>query len=615
MQEPENFVSAHLSATDEDVVIRALSRISNEGIDAIELAFDDLRRAGISPSDAQAQSVLIEAIFQLLEALEQNFSNADAYALISRLDAETAEESANLLRLANFPDGAGHIMDLADGTVLLLAALTAASGRKGDAEQFLVTAGHTRTAKDFRSAVFELRCRLMGDADLVVEALMIEVLDTLDHPDLWTMLPTVLNLYPDIVQAFDRRIEIELLFKLQARILRELCLAASGHPEEALKRIEPIAITNSLLTLAQGAIFHIRSLIDPANPVYDLSDRFCEIPFEVLDVLDGTSHLCCSNWVLPSVGNLAEQHWEDVWNSDVALDIRDSILDGSFRYCNKIACPFIGGHQLPSKSEVAARSDHWRDIIENNKVRMDKGPHRVNLAYDPTCNLSCPSCRSKKFAADAETRARYDKLQEEAVLPLLRQTKLVFVTGSGDPFASKNFRRLMERLGPEDYPDLRFQIMTNGMLFTRREWERFPALHNRVAFLRISLDAATGPTHELLRRGARWHVMEENLAFASELRAKGLIDRLDLTFVVQADNYREMGDAVDLAHHYGADSMGFFRLTNWGTFTPAQYASKAIFMPLHPDHDRFLETMQDPRLRDPIAALQELSQFMQPVPA
>lgn len=162
----------------------------------------------------------------------------------------------------------------------------------------------------------------------------------------------------------------------------------------------------------------------------------------------------------------------------------------------------------------------------------------------------------------------------------------------------------MPRLSEED------PLLTSIGAIILPSFSNFPALHHRVAFLRVSLDAATGPTHELLRRGARWPVMEENLAFASELRAQGLIDRLDLTFVVQRDNFREMGDAVDLARRFGADSMGFFRLTNWGTFTSKQYADRAVFMAAHPEHGAFLDAMRDPRLRDPIASLGELESFV-----
>lgn len=246
------------------------------------------------------------------------------------------------------------------------------------------------------------------------------------------------------------------------------------------------------------------------------------------------------------------------------------------------------------------------------RTELDTGPQVVNLAYDRTCNLACPSCRVERFAADEATRRRFEDMQDEKILPMLKGAKIVFVTGSGDPFASKNFRQLMVRLTPEDYPDLRFQIMTNGMLLTRRQWEGFPSLHRRVSVLKISTDAATGPTHEMLRLGARWPVMLENMAFAGELAAAGEVDQFELVFTVQQENYREMGDAVDLAHRVGATGIYFARITNWGTFSPEDYRRKAIFVPGHPEYDSFVEAMRDPRLRDPIVLLGDLEDFAAP---
>jgi hypothetical protein len=49
----------------------------------------------------------------------------------------------------------------------------------------------------------------------------------------------------------------------------------------------------------------------------------------------------------------------------------------------------------------------------------------------------------ERFAADEALRARFDRLQERAILPMLKSAKTVFITGSGDPFASKNFRALI----------------------------------------------------------------------------------------------------------------------------------------------------------------------------
>nr|WP_254447741.1 radical SAM protein [Sphingomonas sp. ID1715] len=285
------------------------------------------------------------------------------------------------------------------------------------------------------------------------------------------------------------------------------------------------------------------------------------------------------------------------------------MFDGSYRYCNKIACPRIQASHWTPETDLA-QAPEWADVVAEGRTAVPQGPEIVNLAYDRTCNLSCPSCRTERFAATDAERAIFDRMQERAILPMLKNAKRVMVTGSGDPFASKNFRRLLEQLTPEEYPDLRFQVMTNGMLFTPAQWANFPTLHGRTAVLKISVDAATGQTHELLRRGAKWPVVLENMKFAGELTKAGLIDKFDLVFVVQAENFREMGAAVDLGHEVGATCVYFARITNWGTFTDRQYADKAVFLPTHPDHADFLAAMQDPRLRDPLAFLGDLLPFV-----
>jgi MoaA/NifB/PqqE/SkfB family radical SAM enzyme len=152
--------------------------------------------------------------------------------------------------------------------------------------------------------------------------------------------------------------------------------------------------------------------------------------------------------------------------------------------------------------------------------------------------------------------------------------------------------------------------MTNGMLFTPKQWESFPALHGRTSVLKISIDAATGPTHELLRRGAKWPIMIENMTFAGELVAQGIVDYYELVFTVQKENFREMADAVDLAKQVGANAISFAPMTNWGTFSDLDYADKAAFLPSHPDYREFLKQMEDPRLRDPSVVLGSLHEFL-----
>lgn len=453
---------------------------------------------------------------------------------------------------------------------------------------------------------------MVPDADTVIQLMLARISDGLDQPELWAEMPEIVTVVRGLRAHLAAWFQHGRAEGHQLVLLHAMVLAASGDLASALGDLEQLATMHSQSALVQGALFHVHGLADPENPKYRLTGKICRAPFRQLDVLENSTHQCCASWLHASAGNLMTTPWQQVWNSTTAQAVRESVLDGSYRYCNKTACPSIQADTLEDATELAASTPFWADVIANVRTALPEGPRVVNLAYDRTCNLSCPSCRTERFAADDATRARFARLQDEQILPLLADAEIVYITGSGDPFASKNFRQLITDLTPQAYPKLRFQVMTNGMLFTPRQWAEFPTLHGRVAKLKISIDAATGPTHELLRRGARWPVMLENMRFAGDLLAQGLISEYDLVFIVQRDNYREMGDAVDLAKAVGASGICFNRLTNWGTFSAADYAARAVCLPSHPEHADFLEAMKDPRLLDPTVMPCDMEAFLPP---
>ncbi|MEO0698488.1 MAG: radical SAM protein [Pseudomonadota bacterium] len=453
---------------------------------------------------------------------------------------------------------------------------------------------------------------IQASLDEVLSLLISILSDGIDHPEVWGEIPGFLEIWPDMPDLIEHRLQSESDMTAQALLilLKAVAQAEQGHIDTAFAAVEELAIKNSQSALVQGALFRLKAIREPDNPAYDLSGTFCSVPFRQLDVLENSSHQCCASWLNASAGNLQTQPWREVWNSPTAKAIRASIHDGTYRYCNKSTCPEIAGKTLQTKAEAREESPRWAQIIDAEDTDLEEGPETVNLAYDRTCNLACPSCRVSKYAADTKTRERYATMQQDNILPMLKNAKTVFVTGSGDPFASKNFRRLMKDLTEEEYPELGFQIMTNAMLLTPKQWAEFPTLHGRTRLMKVSIDAATGPTHEKLRLGAKWPIMMENMKFAGELAARGEVDCYELVFTVQQDNYLEMADAVDLAKEVGAQSIYFARITNWGTFTPAQFTHKAVFMPSHPEYRAFLKEMQDPRLLDPMVRLGDLGEFV-----
>lgn len=450
----------------------------------------------------------------------------------------------------------------------------------------------------------------------IVQHLSDAIADRLDHPEVWDQVGELSEKNPRLAKGV-AEILGQLLSIPQSpdallllSILRAMFWGYRGRLEEGLLALDEIYARHSQHLTVAGALFRLQALKHPNEPRYQLAGKYCQTPFIRVDVLENSVHQCCASWLPTSMGNLKTQSWREVWNSPNAQAVRASMHDSSYRHCNKILCPQIQGNRLTPKERLRENSQFFEKVVDEQQVEIEEGPQTVNLAYDRTCNLSCPSCRPARFSAGEKERAVFARLQDENILPMLKGADKAIVTGSGDPFASRNFRHLLQQLNRENYPSLQLQIMTNGMLLTRKEWQKFPGLPGMVRLLKVSIDAATGPTHERLRQGAKWDVMLENMKFIGELRARGDIEEYELVFVVQQENYREMGDTVDLAKQVNADAVYFSRISNWGTFSTEAFRKKCVFSHLHPEHRDFLLQMQDPRLRDPMVLIQDLEQFI-----
>lgn len=429
-----------------------------------------------------------------------------------------------------------------------------------------------------------------------------------DRPEVWDFVVALGEQAAALLPAFGTFREQPLFW--HADLLRAIALATLSRFEEAEAVLSHQLTGRSQSPLVNGAMFKVKQLQNPGDAKFALQNFICETPFRQLDVLDSSSHLCCASWLPVSAGNLHTDTWQNVWNSEPAQNVRRSIHDGSYRYCNKMACPRIMAGTLTPTDQLAQSDEWWKDVVVHKRAVLDRGPAVVNLAYDRTCNLSCPSCRPTVIFQNREQRDRTEAMQERNILPMLEGAENVMVTGSGDPFSSPMFRKLLKAFDPAKYPKLKINLMTNGMLLTEQCWKEYAHLAGHIAKLKFSLDGATAPTHELLRRGSRWERVYENLKFCGRLLQQGALDSFEIVFVVQVENYREMGAFVDLGHDVGADSVYFARITNWGTFTEAEYARKAIFMPTHPEYPEFVRLMQDARLLDPIVMLGDLAPFV-----
>jgi hypothetical protein len=333
--------------------------------------------------------------------------------------------------------------------------------------------------------------------------------------------------------------------------------------------------------------------------------RFCAKPFRHLEITEGgEAYLCCSGWLPQSIGNVRQAPATTLWNGPQARAVRRSILDDSFEFCT--GCPFLDSVTGPVHyvDELADREE--RALVAAGAEVADRIVW-LNLAYDRTCNLACASCRSELVvvAGDAyrDLRELHDRLFADA---LLERIEWLYLTGSGDPFASRLYRELLRSIDPARYPRLKVRLHTNGLLFTPEAWNDLGPVTARVRDVEVSIDAASPATYAR-NRGGPWETLLQRLAFIAYLRRRGPVRRLQLSFVVQANNWREMSPFVDLGEAFNADCVYFSALRNWGTFSPDEYARRAVHDARHPEHTAFIASLADPRFRGPRVSLGDLT--------
>ena len=318
----------------------------------------------------------------------------------------------------------------------------------------------------------------------------------------------------------------------------------------------------------------------------------CPTPFKRFDIgPSGDVLLCCGHWLPTAVGNFMSQPINDVLNSPTAKAIRQSVTDGSYRYCNHLECAQLINEVLPQFDQLENYPETRKAVAEQN-FELD-GFDEVMFAFDQTCNLSCPSCRTHVITEKVSKSIEKARAVEEKLVPMLPKVHILHINPAGELFASKASRRLLELINDERCPDLKLDIISNGTLFSRDEWNKFPGIHNKVRVVRISTDAAHKETFEKLRRLGKYDVFVDNMRFLRELRVSGVIAQLKFSFTYQLENFREMKAFVGFCEEMAADCAIFERLQNIA-YSEDEYLSKAVHRPEHPLYGEFIAEIRDP---------------------
>ena len=355
----------------------------------------------------------------------------------------------------------------------------------------------------------------------------------------------------------------------------------------------------------------------------NLSNKFCRKPFENFEIdSTGKVSLCCFSWLPYHAGQVNEHtSVHEVFNSEIVKDIRESIHDGSFRYCNHQLCPLIQNGTLPNRDEV--EGPRMKKIVETNAIDNLK-PDFYNLCYDESCNLECPSCRINKISFTKgpryEQRAR---IQEQIIKELFSEPHdrncTVNITGSGDPFGSRLFRELLFNIDGKNFPRLSINLQTNGVMFTEKYWDKMSKIHPNINSVIVSFDAGTEETYNITRKGGNWKQLLKNMEFLSTINShdtkysnpnnRNKLKEVRIDFVVQQANYKEMPLMIELGKKYNVDAVYFSLVINWGTWSDQQFLDKAVYGQHHYEHSDFLNLLMDPVFDDPVVDLGNVTQF------
>lgn len=288
----------------------------------------------------------------------------------------------------------------------------------------------------------------------------------------------------------------------------------------------------------------------------------------------------------------------NLWHSNIMKIFRLSVINGTYIFCNKKECPYLKNcghaeidvndiHYQVAVAEGVRTAEELRQyacmpalpkntVFDARRYEMKENPYpdTLMLAYDYTCNLSCPSCRHEVSVMRGDEKnmaGAFTKRLERDVFSHIRRIK---IAGNGEAFFSPLYRYLLF-----DAPSLHGKdigILSNGSLFDEDNFRRVAARFSEISVM-ISMDGARKETAEKLRRGVNFDTWQQNMRYLGRMRKEGRIKFLGFNFVVQEDNYLEMKEYVKMCLGFHADKIKFSPINNVRGYDTRKFYGMSLF--------------------------------------
>jgi hypothetical protein len=274
---------------------------------------------------------------------------------------------------------------------------------------------------------------------------------------------------------------------------------------------------------------------------------FCGLPFTKM-VLNswGNVSMCCHQ--VEPIGVLTEDvELLDLWNGDIANQIRKETEEGNLHsICKKGNCPFLVSEK------------YIQDVITHKDLKY---PLYIEICLpDKHCNVGGETPSNDNPACIMCIRNFHIPNQPDItdflcrkVLPLMPHLRHLCVLGVAEPFWKDAAFNIMHRLDFEKYKhQCEFRANTNGICLNEKTTEKFFSLVDR-SNLFWSLDAATATTHRKIRRLDSFDIVTKNLKRWMKMRSKH--HKISIYNNINMLNVNEMSQMVEMAADMKVDSI------------------------------------------------------------
>lgn len=295
---------------------------------------------------------------------------------------------------------------------------------------------------------------------------------------------------------------------------------------------------------------------------------------------DGSVYMC--GWTGYCIGNLTEQTIEKIWHGELARQFRESMLDGSYRYCDDSKCPYRANGEL------------GKNMVD---YAIPEYPEFCSLSYQKQCNYTCKFCRTTHYISCEAEREKY-KIIEHEIRKIVPHLKVFSSNGTGELFCSNSILNLIKEA--EFNESVKFELESNGSLFNRENWERICKVGEHDLSVAITIHSFDEATYQYLS-GTSIPVKQviENLHFISRLRRQGKINKFEIATVVCERNFREMPAFVKKClDNFDMDTIRLRFFEPYGVMDLNTEWFYDIRNKFHPYHEEFVRVMCDPILKN-----------------